>query len=234
MIEYLCTYIGARIDKGEKNMKEKLKGLILGLIIGALLVPTVFATVGTITKEVSYNDIKINLNGNIIEPKDANGNEVEPFIIEGTTYLPVRAVGDALGLNVEWDGANKTVMLTDSSKTSSETGTVVYERGDIKITYMGIEYGDYSTDFKFLIENNSNVGVTVQARDESINGYMISGIMSDDVQPGKKANGKLTYFSTTLEENGISNIEEIEFSFHIFDEETWDTIDDSEIIKINP
>lgn len=215
-------------------MKEKLKGIVLGLIIGVVLIPTVFATVGTVNKEVSYNDIKINLNGRTVEPKDANGNKVEPFIIDGTTYLPVRAVGDALGLNVEWDGANKTVILTDPSKTASVSGTVVYEKGGIKITYMGLEQGSYSTDFKFLIENNSSVPITVQVRDESINGYMISGIMSDDVQPGKKVNGALTYFNTTLEENGINNIEELELSFHIFHEETWDTIDDSKIIKINP
>lgn len=215
-------------------MKEKLKGIVLGVVLGTVLVPTVFATVGTITKEVSYNDIKINLNGAIIEPKDANGNKVEPFIIEGTTYLPVRAVGDALGLNVEWNGADKTVILTDSSKNTSATGYVVYEKNNMKITYIGIEYGDFSTDFKFLVENNSNRGITVQARDESINGYMISGIMSDDVQPGKKAYAELSYFNSTLEKNGINSISELEFSFHIFDEETWDTIDDSKIIKINP
>ena len=63
---------------------------------------------------------------------------------------------------------------------------------------------------------------------------MISGIMSDDVQPGKKVNGELTYYASELQKNGITNINELEFSFHIFDDETWDTIDDSEMITINP
>lgn len=215
-------------------MKDKLKGIILGILIGTMLAPTVFATIGTVTKELSYNDIKISLNGKTIETKDANGDKVEPFIIEGTTYLPVRAIGDALGLNVDWDGANKTVVLTDPSKNTSVAGMVVYEKEGVRISYLGIKQGDYSTDFKFLIENNSSRGITVQVRDESINGYMISGIMSDDVQPGKKANAELTYYNSTLEENGIENINELEFSFHIFDEETWDTIDDSKPIKINP
>ena len=85
-----------------------------------------------------------------------------------------------------------------------------------------------------MIENNSSKAITVQTRDESINGFMVSGIMSDDVQPGKKANAELTYYNSTLEENGIGNIESLEFSFHIFDEETWKTIDDSKMIKITP
>jgi len=71
-------------------MNDKLKGIVVGIVIGALSVPAVFATVGTVTKELHYKDIKIELNGEEITPKDANGNYVEPFIIDGTTYLPVK------------------------------------------------------------------------------------------------------------------------------------------------
>ncbi len=215
-------------------MKEKFKGLVLGIVIGSLLAPTVFAAIETITKELSYNDIKITMNGQKLNPTDANGTSVEPFIIEGTTYLPVRAVGNALGLNVDWDGNTNTVILSDDKNNAQSNGQVVYDEGGIKISYNGIQFNDYSVDFKFLIENNTNKGITIQARDESINDFMVSGIMSDDVQPGKKANGSLTYYKSMLEENGISSIENLEFSFHIFDGESWDTIDDSDIITIYP
>ena len=52
---------------------------------------------------------------------DANGNYVEPFIIDGTTYLPVRGIASALGLNVGWDGATKTVLLTTPESTPGPT-----------------------------------------------------------------------------------------------------------------
>ena len=39
---------------------------------------------------------------------------VEPFIYNGTTYLPVRAVGDAIGKQVTWDGGSKTVYLGEA------------------------------------------------------------------------------------------------------------------------
>lgn len=61
---------------------------------------------------LNYQGIKITLNGEEITPKDGAGNIVEPFIIDGTTYLPVRAVSGALGLNVDWDGSTNTVILT--------------------------------------------------------------------------------------------------------------------------
>ena len=119
-------------------MKTKLKGLILGMIIGAMLVPSVSATIATITKNVSYNDIKITLNGKIIEPKDANGDVVEPFIIDGTTYLPVRAVSNAVGLDVNWDANTKTVKL--STKTNS-----------------GVNVDNFYQDLKNWIINNGSL-----------------------------------------------------------------------------
>ncbi|MDR2356241.1 MAG: copper amine oxidase N-terminal domain-containing protein, partial [Clostridiales Family XIII bacterium] len=62
--------------------------------------------VGTKALSVMYSDIAIYVNDTEIAPKDAGGNAVEPFIADGTTYLPVRAVAEALGLTVLWDGAS--------------------------------------------------------------------------------------------------------------------------------
>ncbi|MBQ6554231.1 MAG: hypothetical protein IJL89_03260 [Firmicutes bacterium] len=42
--------------------------------------------------------------------------DVPAQIIDGRTLVPVRAVSESLGCNVEWDNASKTVIITDSSK----------------------------------------------------------------------------------------------------------------------
>ncbi|MBQ7794266.1 MAG: copper amine oxidase N-terminal domain-containing protein [Clostridia bacterium] len=216
-------------------MKKRLQGLSAGVLIGAMLTSgVVFARQISQTAELFYNNIRITVNGQEIQPKDGNGNIVEPFIIDGTTYLPVRAIANALNLSADWNGETNTVILSNTYQSTETAGTVVYDKDGIKISYKGIEYDNNSADIKFLIENNSNVGITVQARDESINGFMVSGIMSEDVQSGKKANAELTFYKSTLEENGITNIDEMELYFHIFNEETWDAIADTDIIKINP
>ena len=59
----------------------------------------------------TFNNIKIYVDGQIIAPKDALGRPVEPFIVDGSTYLPVRAVAEALGKDVEWDGPNQSVYI---------------------------------------------------------------------------------------------------------------------------
>jgi len=56
------------------------------------------------------NDIKITLNGDAWTPMD-NGTAMAPIIYNGRTYLPVRAVGEAVGLAVGWDEATRTVIL---------------------------------------------------------------------------------------------------------------------------
>lgn len=63
------------------------------------------------TIQVHYNDIKIYVDEKLISPKDGNGKSVEPFIYEGTTYLPVRAVSEALGKDVRWDGNTNSVYI---------------------------------------------------------------------------------------------------------------------------
>lgn len=96
-------------------MKNQVKGFISGVLVTLLLIGTIgtaAATVGKETTELEYNDIKVTMDGTPVNLVDANGNAVEPFIIGGTTYLPVRAVAGALGLEVDWDGTTKTVILT--------------------------------------------------------------------------------------------------------------------------
>lgn len=96
-------------------MKERRKGFIAGVLASTIfmgLVGTAAATVGSRTLTADYNNIKISVNGSTITPTDANGNVVEPFAINGTTYLPVRAVSNALGISVDWNGNTNTVLLS--------------------------------------------------------------------------------------------------------------------------
>lgn len=93
-------------------MKQKLQGLIAGVLIGATVTGgAVFATTGTKTIEVLYNNIKVYKDNVLCELKDANGTVIEPFIYNGTTYMPVRGTANLVGMDVEWDGPTQSVYL---------------------------------------------------------------------------------------------------------------------------
>lgn len=93
-------------------MKKKSQGLIAGALIGATLTSgMVFAASGTKTIDVIYDNIKILIDGKEYQPTDANGDAVEPFIYNGTTYLPVRAIANAFDKDVDWEAQASTVSL---------------------------------------------------------------------------------------------------------------------------
>lgn len=89
--------------------------------VGTLLICAVLITGGALaagsivtkTIDVQYMNIKLVVDGVEVTPKDANGTVVEPFVHNGTTYLPVRAVGAAIGKEVDWDGNTRTVYIGD-------------------------------------------------------------------------------------------------------------------------
>ena len=95
--------------KNSKIMKRSLAALGLAGLLATTAVAA--STVTTKMIEANYMGIKIVVDGVAVTPKDANGKVVEPFASEGTTYLPVRAIGEALGKEVTWDGATSTVYV---------------------------------------------------------------------------------------------------------------------------
>lgn len=96
-----------------QNSSKALRRLVAAAGVAAVAVGSA-AAASAVTKrtiEAEYAGIKLMVDGVEVTPKDAAGNAVEPFISNGTTYLPVRAVGNALGKEVEWDGNTKTVYI---------------------------------------------------------------------------------------------------------------------------
>ena len=141
-----------------------------------------------------------------------------------------------------WDDfLDSDIISLDTSAAGSYTqnyddsGEVFYDKDGIKIIGKGLSSNDsfFGPGLIVYIENNSSKNFTVQVRDTSVNGFMIDTSMSEDVIVGKKAITAVTFFSSSLEENGITDITSIETSFHVFDMESWDTIVDTDPITIN-
>jgi hypothetical protein len=104
-----------------KNLK-----FLCGVLTGAFVFGAAPAFAENATKNLTatFRDIGIYVNERLIIPKDANGKIVEPFIVDGTTYLPVRAVAEALGREVGWDSGTSSVYIgsqPDSPAAQTET-----------------------------------------------------------------------------------------------------------------
>ena len=119
--------------------------------------------------------------------------------------------------------------------TYDDSGTPVYEGNGIRIIVKGLAKKDswLGPEIRMYIENESGQNITVQARDVSVNGFMLDPVFSSDVMNGKRAADTMTFMSSQIEENDIEKIEDVELSFHIFNMDTWDTVTDTETVQIH-
>jgi len=113
-------------------------------------------------------------------------------------------------------------------------GDLAYNENGVEIVVKGISVEDsiFGPGIIVYIANSSERDITVQVRDVSVNGFMMDTIFSSDVLAGKHSVSAITFLSSDLEENEITEIEETELSFHIFDKNSWDTIVDTNTVTI--
>lgn len=114
-----------------------------------------------------------------------------------------------------------------------DSGDTAYEADGIRIVVKGLSEDDFlGPSIVVFIENTSGQSIMVQARDVSINGFMVEPIFSAEVISGKKAVSSITFMNSELEENEITAIETVELSFYIFDSSTWNDIVNTELVQI--
>ena len=90
---------------------------------------------GLITKITAElrEDFTIRVDGEKQTFRNANGEKVYPILFEGTTYLPVRAIGELMDKTVYWDEGKKEIDLRteETGKTTTVTDAdVIYDSTD--------------------------------------------------------------------------------------------------------
>lgn len=112
------------------HRKQKLAYFLSGLLCAVVVVSLASPALAALAQKTVqvYTGVNIYVDDQKLDPRDANGNPVEVFIYNGTTYLPVRAVGDAVGKAVQWDGQTSSVYLGkhNSSKPAAWISSMDY------------------------------------------------------------------------------------------------------------
>ena len=96
-------------------MNNNLKvvcGTLAGFVLGGLTVVGANQAI----QAIQNTDIKISLNGEVQEFKDeSTGERQYPITYNDRTYLPLRNVANLAGLNVDYDNATNTALLSNMS-----------------------------------------------------------------------------------------------------------------------
>lgn len=135
----------------------KKKAVVLGLVAAmALGTCTVSAANGTRNISATFRNIKIVVDGKQLS------TSAEPFIYNGTTYLPIRAVGEAVGKEVTWNGNTNTVYLGEVPADAQQQPAAPAAAGSLPIL---VQYGgDY---LGMTSEEISEIFAAVHSGDES-------------------------------------------------------------------
>ncbi|WP_181438879.1 stalk domain-containing protein [Paenibacillus sambharensis] len=109
-----------------KKIRMKKSVFVTTILATSLVFGSVGAYSATglqkITAQLNH-DIQFKLNGSAWTPRNTDGSRITPITYNGTTYLPARAIADAVGTEVGWNGSTKTISIGEGS-TGGSTGAV--------------------------------------------------------------------------------------------------------------
>jgi hypothetical protein len=186
------------------------------------------------------------IHGAPFTPLDSDGTKLTPITYNGRTYLPLRAVAEATGLQVNWDNATRTATLgniqddkgmqvnTSMDKTfqislpdSWIRNDPFFEKNINPLTQFGaIKKSNGNTYFLVVVaENKANL--TIDDYRNLLVDQMQTKIDNSDVSPDHdlKVNGytvKQFQIKGTIQQiNGIYSIAIIETSNHFYTLNFW-------------
>ena len=119
---------------------------------------------------------------------------------------------------------------------TKQTDTVIIDNKYATVIVTGYEYDEiwgYTVNL-FLI-NKTDKTLMFAIDEASVNGLMADPFYATTVLPGKSAFSSVSWSNTTLTEQGITEVNEIEFQFYAYDYNDWfsnNLID--EVITLNP
>lgn len=129
-------------------MKKRIQGFVAGVLTCALFGAGAYAA----------QSVRIVVDGSEIVPLDGNGKRVDPIIVDGTTYLPVRAVANAFGKAVYWDGPSYTVYLGEMNGTLAYPTTEIQDVDNIGGNFCDVDSAQLTDNYGNTYANAIKAG----------------------------------------------------------------------------
>ncbi|MCL2031598.1 MAG: copper amine oxidase N-terminal domain-containing protein [Oscillospiraceae bacterium] len=164
-------------------MKHRLQGMIAGFLAAVLILGAV-AVAAQETLTITRSDMKLFIDGQPFTPTDSSGNVIQPFVHEGTTYLPLSSVARAMGKSVEWDQATNTGYIGGRPGSTARVTPETKSYTGQFLTSGQVDTYDFSLPY--------DARVTLSFRHEYVNSRLIFW----DIQFVDKNSGKLLEFDS--------------------------------------
>jgi len=131
-----------------KIIKQNFKGFLVGVIVTALVIGSVFAAPALETINIARGGINVLFMDMPMELVDDQGNPIEPMIYNDRTFIPLRAMMETFGFVVEWDSDNYTVYVIGHI-TAKHILVETYEQAEViqLALWAGIDFDELMWEF---------------------------------------------------------------------------------------
>lgn len=185
----------------------------------------------------------------------AAGKKSNEEITFSTDELEKNGVGEITDIELtfrvydsdDWtadDVANETVHIypfgedkaVDFVRELQASDNVIIDNENVTVVVTGYEEDEiFGYTVNLFLVNKTDKNIMFSADEASVNGFMADPFYATSVSAGKCAFSSMSWSDTTFEDNGITNVEKIEFTLRAYDADDW-LADDfaNETITLNP
>lgn len=170
--------------------KSNCKSFIMGLVVGILVFSSIafaFAASYTENLKATYRDIKVYVNDKQIDYTASNGAYAEPFIVDGTTYIPLRLFSEKLGQQVLWDDSTSSIYIGQQDQESSAISEIKE-----KVYNFALENQLYPDEEDYRYERSlDDARLMLDAEEACIIGIPVCPV---NIQTGESESGAVDYY----------------------------------------
>lgn len=116
-----------------------------------------------------------------------------------------------------------------------EGSQLIHEQDGISVYYVKNTGGSWLAEdgIKFYIQNDTDKNILISSDNVTVNDFtMDTALLYADIEAHKKANDTMDLISSEIEKNGITEIEKVDFTLKCYDEDTYNSIWETDTITI--
>lgn len=168
-----------------KNYKRDLLVALTSILIVVFGAVTVYGASNVSTVLQAYKGVKIVYNGTTLTSTS------EPYIINNTTYVPIRMLMNQFGKDISWDATNQQVIINNSAEEIAK---------DKQIEDLKNQVTSLNAKIKGLETALGNADTTIRTIDDALNKYKktSSTTVTTPVNSGTNTSKTLSDMQTNL------------------------------------
>ena len=138
---------------------------------------------------------------------DSDDWTADNFVDDSFTVFPTGISEEEVTIPNRWHGNNELTCVDDENTSFIILGS-----------YMDDVWG-YT--LAVYLENKTDIDLMYSWDNVSVNGFMVDPFWATNVTAGNRRITTINFYTSSLEENEITSVDDIEFQLRIYDEDNW-------------